>query len=145
MSFYDVHINRILYGGILKYKPLDVIESMNKPMLGVEKDILRKKINPANMEYLKYNERMWNQIYSPSLDYTYYLIQIADEDVNVISHFTNNQNDIFSQNERFSQIRWGSQVDLVLPLDDRFDFELCLDDAMHVNAGLDQLVRIINK
>jgi phosphatidylserine decarboxylase len=88
---------------------------------------------------------MWNQIYSPSLDYTYYLIQIADEDVNVISHFTNDQNDIFSQNERFSQIRWGSQVDLVLPLDDRFDFELCLDDAMHVNAGLDQLVRIINK
>jgi phosphatidylserine decarboxylase len=88
---------------------------------------------------------MWNQLYSPSLDYTYYLIQIADEDVNVISHFTNDQNDIFAQNERFSQIRWGSQVDLVLPLDDRFDFELCLDDAMHVNAGLDQLVRIINK
>jgi phosphatidylserine decarboxylase len=145
MSFYDVHINRIPYGGMLKYKPLDVIESMNKPMLAVEKDILRKKINPANMEYLKYNERMWNQIYSPSLDYTYYLIQIADEDVNVISHFTNDQNDIFAQNERFSQIRWGSQVDLVLPLDDRFDFELCLDDAMHVNAGLDQLVRIINK
>jgi phosphatidylserine decarboxylase len=114
-------------------------------MLALEKDILRKKINPANMEYLKYNERMWNQIYSPSLDYTYYLIQIADEDVNVISHFTNDQNDIFAQNERFSQIRWGSQVDLVLPLDDRFDFELCLNDAMHVQAGLDQLVRIINK
>jgi phosphatidylserine decarboxylase len=145
MSFYDVHINRIPYGGMLKYKPLDVIESMNKPMLALEKDILRKKINPANMEYLKYNERMWNQIYSPSLDYTYYLIQIADEDVNVISHFTNDQNDIFAQNERFSQIRWGSQVDLVLPLDDRYDFELCLDDAVHVNAGLDKLVRIINK
>ena len=24
-------------------------------------------------------------------------------------------------------------------------FELCLDDAMHVQAGIDQLVRIINK
>jgi phosphatidylserine decarboxylase len=142
MSFYDVHINRIPYGGMLKYKALDSIQSTNKPMLAVEKDILNKKINPANMEYLKYNERMWNQIYSPSLDYTYYLIQIADEDVNVISHFTNDQNDIFAQNERFSQIRWGSQVDLVLPLDDRYDFELCLDDAMHVNAGLDQLVKI---
>jgi phosphatidylserine decarboxylase len=142
MSFYDVHINRIPYGGMLKYKALDAIQSTNKPMLALEKDILNKKINPANMEYLKYNERMWNQIYSPSLDYTYYLIQIADEDVNVISHFTNDQNDIFAQNERFSQIRWGSQVDLVLPLDDRYDFELCLDDAMHVNAGLDQLVKI---
>ena len=34
---------------------------------------------PNNLEYLKYNERMWNKIYSPQLDYTYYLVQIADE------------------------------------------------------------------
>ena len=60
----------------------------------------------------------------------------------LIAPFTNSQNDIFAQNERFSLIRWGSQVDLVLPLDNRFDFELCLDDAMHVNAGLDKLVKI---
>jgi phosphatidylserine decarboxylase len=143
MSFYDVHINRIPYGGILKYKPLDVIESTNKPMLAVEKDILNKVINPNNMEYLKHNERMWNQIYSPSLDYTYYLVQIADEDVNVISHFTNTQNDTFAQNERFSLIRWGSQVDLVLPLDDRFNFELCLDNTMHIQAGIDPIVKIL--
>ena len=142
MSFYDVHINRIPYGGVLTYKPLDAIQSTNKPMLAVEKDILNKVINPNNMDYLKYNERMWNRIYSPSLDYTYYLIQIADEDVNVIAPFTNSQYDIFAQNERFSLIRWGSQVDLVLPLDERFDFDLVLDDHMHVNAGLDTLVKI---
>ena len=142
MSFYDVHINRIPYGGYLSYKAIDAIESMNKPMLATEKDIFNGAINPNNLEYLKYNERMWNKIYSPSLDYTYYLIQIADEDVNVISHFTNDQNDLFAQNERFSLIRWGSQVDLVLPLDNRYDFELILEDTMHVNAGLDKLVKI---
>ena len=142
MSFYDVHINRIPYGGFLSYKPIDAIESTNKPMLATEKDIFNGKINPANLEYLKYNERMWNKIYSPSLDYTYYLIQIADEDVNVISHFTNDQNDLFAQNERFSLIRWGSQVDLVLPLDNRYDFELVLEDTMHIQAGLDKLVKI---
>jgi phosphatidylserine decarboxylase len=49
------------------------------------------------------------------------------------------------QNERFSLIRWGSQVDLVLPLDDRFEFETLIDDAMHVNAGLDKLVKINQK
>ena len=141
MSFYDVHINRIPYGGILKYKHLEPIESTNKPMLAVEKDILNKVINPNNMDYLKYNERMFNQVYVPSLDYTYYLIQIADEDVNVIAPFKH-QMDLVAQNERFSLIRWGSQVDLVLPLDERFDFELVLDDAMHVNAGLDKLVKI---
>ena len=141
MSFYDVHVNRIPYGGILKYRHMEPIESMNKPMLAVEKDILNKVINPNNMEYLKYNERMFNQIYVPSLDYTYYLIQIADEDVNVIAPFKH-QGDLCAQNERFSLIRWGSQVDLVLPLDSRFDFELVLEDSMHVNAGLDKLLKI---
>jgi phosphatidylserine decarboxylase len=111
-------------------------------MLAVEKDILNAVINPNNMDYLKYNERMYNKIYVPSLDYTYYLVQIADEDVNVIAHFTNQQHDVFAQNERFSLIRWGSQVDLVLPLDERFEFELVLEDTMHVNAGLDKLVKI---
>jgi phosphatidylserine decarboxylase len=141
MSFYDVHINRIPYGGVLTYEPLEPIESTNKPMLAVEKDILNKVINPNNMEYLKYNERMSNTIYVPSLDYTYYLIQIADEDVNVIAPFKK-QLDLVAQNERFSLIRWGSQVDLVLPLDPRFEFETVLDDTMHVNAGLDKLVKI---
>jgi len=142
MSFYDVHINRIPYAGILQYKGLDPIESTNKPMLAIEKDILNAAINPNNLEYLKYNERMWNKIYSPQLDYTYYLIQIADEDVNVIAPFINDQNSPVSQNERFSLIRWGSQVDLVLPLDERYDFDLVLEDEMHVNAGLDKLVKI---
>ena len=144
MSFYDVHINRIPYGGVLRYEHLEPIESTNKPMLAVEKDILNKAINPNNMDYLKYNERMFNEIYVPSLNYKYYLIQIADEDVNVIAPFKH-QGDLCAQNERFSLIRWGSQVDLVLPLDDRFEFETLIDDAMHVNAGLDKLVKINQK
>ena len=143
MSFYDVHINRIPYGGVLKYKNLEPIESTNKPMLAVEKDILNKVINPNNMDYLKFNERMSNQIYVSSLDYTYHIIQIADEDVNVIAPFKKQQ-DFCTQNERFSLIRWGSQVDLVLPLDDRFKFEILLDETNHVNAGLDKLIKIIH-
>ena len=141
MSFYDVHINRIPYNGIIKYNRLEPIESTNKPMLAVEKDILNKVINPNNMDYLKYNERMLNKIYNSFLDYTYYVIQIADEDVNVIAPFKQ-QGDLCTQNERFSLIRWGSQVDLVLPLDKRFSFELLLKETMHVNAGLDKLIKI---
>ena len=141
MTFYDVHINRIPYGGTLVYESLPPIESTNKPMLAVEKDILNKTINPNNMEYLKYNERMFNKIYSSKLNYTYYVIQIADEDVNVIAPFKKQQ-DLCMQNERFSLIRWGSQVDLVLPLDERFQFKTLLDDTMHVNAGIDKLLKI---
>ena len=142
MTFYDVHINRIPYGGRLTYKNLDPIESTNKPMLATEKDILNMAINPNNLDYIKNNERMCNKIYNSIIDYTYYVVQIADEDVNVIQHFTTDQNEIFSQNERFSLIRWGSQCDLILPLDDRFDFEVLLDDTNHVKAGLDKLVKI---
>ena len=87
---------------------------------------------------------MYNEVYVPSLNYKYYMMQIADEDVNVIAPFKH-QGALCAQNERFGLIRWGSQVDLVLPLDDRFDFEVLLDDAMHVNAGLDRLVKINKK
>ncbi len=141
MSFYDVHINRIPYSGIIKYNRLEPIESTNKPMLAVEKDILNKVINPNNMDYLKYNERVLNTVYNSSLDYTYYIVQIADEDVNVIAPFKQ-QGDLCTQNERFSLIRWGSQVDLVLPIDSRFSFELLLKETMHINAGLDKLIKI---
>jgi len=142
MTFLDVHINRIPYSGILKYERLDPIESTNKPMLAVEKDLLNKVVNPNNMGYLKYNERCLNTIYSPLLNYEYHLIQIADEDVNVIAPFKH-QGDIVNQNERFSLIRWGSQVDLVLPLDDNFKFETLVPDAYHVKGGIDPLVKII--
>ena len=141
MSFYDVHINRIPYSGVIKYNRLEPIESTNKPMLAVEKDILNKVINPNNMDYLKYNERVFNTIYNSSLNYTYHIVQIADEDINVIAPFKQ-QNDLCIQNERFSLIRWGSQVDLVLPLDKRFTFELLLKETMHINAGIDKLIKI---
>jgi phosphatidylserine decarboxylase len=49
MTFYSVHINRVPYSGILKYEKLEPIESTNQPMLAVEKDILKKTINPKNM------------------------------------------------------------------------------------------------
>jgi phosphatidylserine decarboxylase len=142
MSFFDVHINRIPYGGILTYNKLDSIESTNRPMLALEKDILNEAINPNNLDYVKNNERMLNTIYVPSLDYTYYVVQIADEDVDVICHFSQDQNESFAQNERFSHIRWGSQCELILPLDDRYEFELCEQDHMHIEAGVDKLVRL---
>ena len=141
MSFYDVHINRIPYSGTIKYNRLEPIESTNKPMLAVEQDILNNVINPNNMDYLKYNERVLNTIYNSSLDYTYHIVQIADEDVNVIAPFKQ-QGDLCTQNERFSLIRWGSQVGLVLPIDSRYQFELLLKETMHVNAGLDKLIKI---
>lgn len=145
LSFYDPHIIRIPYSGIVRYKHLEQIESTNKPMLAVEEDLLNNAINPDNMDYIKNNERMILEIYSPSLDYTYYVTLIADEDVNVIAPFHPNQNESFVQNQRFGLVRWGSQSEIILPLDERYEFELCQPDTFHIEAGLDQLVKIIRK
>jgi phosphatidylserine decarboxylase len=142
LSFYDPHIIRIPNGGVIKYEYLDSIESFNIPMLAVEKDLFNKVINPNNMGYLKNNERMLVEVYSNVLDYEYYMTLIADDEVDVIAPFKQQQTLCF-QNERFGNVRFGSQVDIVLPLSDDFEFELCQKDHMHVEAGLDPLVKII--
>jgi len=145
MTFYDVHVNRVPYGGLLKYEQLEAIESYNMPMLATEKDILKKSINPNNLEWLQNNERMCNTIYSPTLDYEYYVVQIADDDVDVIMPFSLEQNEPYNQNERFSFVRWGSCCELVLPLDQRYDFELLQEDHTHVECCYDPLIYIHRK
>ena len=54
-------------------------------------------------------------------------------------------NQAFAQIKRFSQIRYGSQVDLIIPLSSIFNFEPIIDIGMHVQAGIDPLVRISKK
>jgi DNA polymerase elongation subunit (family B) len=135
-----------------RYKSIDTLKEYKKvcaPPLGYSLDALAQELGyngkiETDMQLWADCEAGNQEALDKMFEYNKNDVYV-DEDVNVIAPFTNSQNDIFAQNERFTQIRWGSPVDIVLPLDERFDFELCLDDAMHVNAGLDQLVRIINK
>jgi phosphatidylserine decarboxylase len=146
MSFYDVHINRIPLAGFLSYRSLDPITSRNLPMLGLEKKLVDEyRIVPQQAEYLFYNERMLNSIFAPEIKQSYYVIQIADYDIRVILPYTIEQHQPFHQNQRFSQIRYGSQVDLIIPLTADYDFECVHSESMHVEAGLDTLVRIHKK
>lgn len=144
MSFYDVHINRMPTNGILTYEDFPPIKSHNVPMLFTEKEVMAKKLQYKKMDYAVNNERRVNYIYSPKLDYWYYLVQIADDDINVIMHFNHEQEELYSQNERFSFIRWGSQVELILPVDKRYDFKSLISPSYHVEAGIDKLIEIKN-
>ncbi|MDX1345621.1 MAG: hypothetical protein R3179_06955, partial [Sedimenticolaceae bacterium] len=92
--------------------------------------------------YLFNNQRVLNRIFSMDLRETYYILQVADYDVDAITPFRLKQNQHFAQNERFSQIRYGSQVDLIITLSDRYNYRPLLDVGMHVEAGIDPLVRI---
>jgi phosphatidylserine decarboxylase len=70
------------------------------------------------------------------------MIQIADYDVDSITPFELRQNQPCLQGARFSQIRYGSQVDLVIPLSPTLDFEPVLPVHHHVEAGIDPIVAV---
>lgn len=146
MTFYDVHINRVPYAGRLSYRELDTIDSYNYPMIDVEKDLLSEL--PAYEKHARYlfnNQRVVNRVFSMELQQHYYILQVADYDVDSITPFDLKQNQMFSQNQRFSQIRYGSQVDLIIPLSDRVDYHLIIEEGFHVEAGIDPLVKITTK
>ena len=146
MTFYDVHINRIPYAGRLHYRELEPIGTHNEPMLDVEKALLQD-IAPytQHADYLFSNQRVLNTITSLELGQRYYVLQIADYDVDCITPFRLKQHQVFAQNQRFSQIRYGSQVDLIVPLSERYDFTPLVDAGTHVECAVDPLVRITDK
>ena len=85
MTFFDVHTNRIPYPGSISHTELEPVDTYNHPMLDVEKSILRDlRISQDSLDYLHHNQRMLNRIYSPHLGQEYYVLQIADYDVNCI-------------------------------------------------------------
>ena len=146
MTFYDVHVNRIPYAGHLSYRELEPVNSFNLPMLDVEKDLLaRLEHFSGHAQYLFTNQRVVNRIYSVDLGQSYYVLQIADYDVDSITPFRIKQHQHFAQNQRFSQIRFGSQVDMVIPLSERFEFRPLVTPGLHVEAGIDPLVRIVER
>lgn len=146
MTFYDVHVNRVPYPGQLSYKELDPIGTYNRPMLDVEKYILEDlRVPHETLEYLHENQRLVNRIVSSELGGPYYVLQIADYDVDCVTPFDLKQNQAAGQGERFSMIRYGSQVDLIVPLSARFDFELLQETGCHVEAGLDPLIKLTEK
>jgi phosphatidylserine decarboxylase len=143
MTFYDVHVNRLPYSGRLTYRELEPIDTYNYPMLPVEISLVEElEVDLGEADYLYNNQRMLNRVHASSLGLTYHVLQIADFDVDSITPFELRQNRPCGQNERFSQIRYGSQVDLIVPLSARHEFEFIQEPGLHVEAGIDPLLRV---
>lgn len=143
MTFFDVHVNRVSFSGRLSYRPVDPIRTFNSPMLSMERGILDElRIDSQKADYLRHNQRVVNRIDAPSLNRSYYLLQVADYDVDSITPFGLTQNQPFNQGQRFSQIRFGSQVDLIVPLAGEDDLTFLLPTGCHVEAGIDPVIEI---
>jgi len=143
MTFYDVHINRIPYPGVLSYRELEPIESLNRPMLAMENSLIDElTVDHDNADYLHSNQRVLNKVSAIDLGLNYYILQFADYDVDSITPFDISPHRSYEQNERFSQIRYGSQVDLIIPLTNSLEFKFLQEEGTHVEAGIDPLLKI---
>lgn len=143
MTFFDVHENRMPTNGKVERIDLPAIESINYPMISLEDYYFSEMRNPvADYTYLVKNERVINKVYVPEWDYTYYVIQIADEEVDMIVSYYNPNNNYVSQGDRFGCIRYGSQCDVILPLPlpKGFNYELVQKKDYHLEAGIDPLL-----
>lgn len=93
MTFFDVHVNRVPYSGRLSYRQVEPIDTLNHPMLEVEESILEDlRVTTSGAEYLRHNQRMVNRVDCLELDDSYYVLQIADYDVDSITPFELKQN-----------------------------------------------------
>ena len=149
MTFADVHINRIPYTGTIEWEKLDPITTMNWSMDAQEEKIFGnkipkgKKVSGVKNQYLYNNARMLNTIYVPEKNYTYYIVQVADYDVNTILPFASQQRRMMLQGDRFSFIRWGSQCDIIMPLRKDLKIQPLIDSDMHVEAGVDKIASFV--
>jgi phosphatidylserine decarboxylase len=149
MTVSDVHENRIPTDGYITYKKLPPLKVMNLSMREIERDITERLcVDYSHLNYALYNERVVNRVFHNPLKQPYYIVQIADYEVDVIAHFDESQNKYYTSGERFSLVRMGSQVDLIIPfINPEIIFKSLVDDKVmwHVEAGIDRLVQVIQR
>jgi phosphatidylserine decarboxylase len=144
MTSLDVHINRVpLSSHYLCEKNTNFLYTHNISMLLVENEIFEHlHYNKCDLHYLKSNERKVSTFYCSDHKLKYYLVQIGEKDIDVILNW--GKGSYLHQGDRFGQIRFGSQVDLVIPLTKVMrTFKILVKPLMHVEAGVDAIVEIV--
>ena len=145
MTSYDVHINRIPASAYyLEERATNALYTHNVSMLLAENDLFKEfGYEKKHLTYLQVNERKVSTFYCPTIKGRYYLVQIGDRDIDVINNWGVGHHAF--QGERFGGIRWGSQVDILIPLTGKVGFKLMVNKLQHIQAGLDPIAQIIRR
>jgi len=146
MTLFDVHINRVPIDSYMSESiDTEFIYTHNSSMYFFEQNLLNDlKINPDNMGYLFKNEKVISTFYCSKIRDEYYIVQIADKDVNAIVNWVD-EGDFIQQAERFGMVRWGSQVDIVIPVNEIINYEILVKPYYHIEGGIDKIIRIKNE
>jgi phosphatidylserine decarboxylase len=143
MTQYNVHVNRVPTSGYLNEEHrTPYLFTPNVSMIFEENAILEEAKVEGDLSYEWTNERRIVGVYHPEIKTKYYLIQIAEKDVDVISNWGIDKH--MTQGERYGIVRFGSQVTLVLPLTDKTKYELLVKKGDCVQAGIDSIIRMDN-
>jgi phosphatidylserine decarboxylase len=142
MTSFDVHINRIPANAYyLEERPTNDLYTHNVSMLLAENDLFNDLgYKKDHLTYLYANERKVSTFYCPRIKGRYYIVQVGDRDIDVILNW-GVDGPVF-QGERFGEIRWGSQVDVLIPLTGKVQFKLMVKKLDHIEAGIDPIAQI---
>jgi len=143
LTTYSVHIVRCPIDGIvvdIDYLP--PLTSSNLPMVLFENNILSGKFVADFLFYNFYNERTVITIYSPVLKTRYYVVLIADADVDKNLLFVQEGESVL-QGQRLAYVLWGSQCDLIIEAKDWFKMKKLVKDFYYVFAGTCDLWEIM--
>lgn len=152
MTFYSQHQNYIPFAGNRTYEELPPLTTFNKPMLSLEKALLKGVINPEFQEdYLRVNGREISEVFAPKIGQEYYMVRVGDYDVDCMVNWRQSDGEeamAYNQNDRFGMITYGSQTILAVPLlegEDNCKFKLRKEAQVgnYVKCKLDPLVEII--
>jgi phosphatidylserine decarboxylase len=144
MSQADCHVNRICTSGYIKQERITpYLFTNNLSMISEEQDILEEAdIKTEDMGYVFQNERVVMSVYYPRIRQIYYLVQIAEKDVDVICNFT--KQGFLIQSERYGIVRFGSEVQIVIPLINKeIKYEILAKRGYHIEAGIDRIIKIL--
>lgn len=142
MTELDVHVNRVPTAGYLVEEHVTpYLFTHNFSMMLEQEDLLDKQhSDTADMGYMFPNERCVVKCYAPKIKKSYYIIQVAERDVDEIANWGL---ECQQQSERYGMVRFGSQVDIIIPLEkDEDRFRVLAKKDWHVTAGVDPIVEV---